>query len=432
MSEKNPYTLPRRGGRRRKVLLVLAALAVLFFVVHTAATFAVGRGLAHTVDELEDEWGDLSLSTLVPPPVPRMRNRTPLIRAALELVALEKEERSLAGIYGMLDGSGPEGDEVAAIDGLLERHRLAFELLAEASERPESNWYIPYRKGVAADLPPLLELIQLSRLNLARAMRALERGDTERALETVEQGFAMTDSFAGEPVLIVQLIRISCDRLNTGALRALVARADLDDEALARLQRRVDRMASADPIHTGLLGEMKSFYHELDGITSESFGPDDPWIQRFGFLNWLLRPLIRADTRFYLRHMGDVLAYQERPAHERGELLTAEPRAWHLISRTAIPNLENAVLRGDLYVARARLARTALALHRYRSEHGSYPDALARLVPGYLEAVPSDPLTGEAPRYAAVGEGYRLYSPADGEVQPLPEPMDQVLRWEEE
>lgn len=407
-------------------------LALTFIVVHTSATFIAGRSLARTVDELENRWGDLSLATLVPPEVDRLQNRAPLIRAALELVTLDKDEQSIASAYDSLDTSAPPAADAALLDELLERHRLAFELLAEAARRPESNWYIPYHKGVTADIPPLLEFLQLSRLNLARTVRALDRGDTQAAVAAVEQGFAMTESFSGEPVLIVQLIRVAADRLNAGALRALLSRAELDADTLDRLQPLVARMAAADPIRIGMLGEMKAFYHQLDRIEDESFGPDDPWILRFGALAWLMRPVIRADLRFYLHHMETALKHQELPAHARQELVTDKPRFYHLISRTALPNLENAILRGDLFAARAELARTALALERQRAERGSYPERLGQLVPVYLESVPVDPLSGEPLIYAATPGGYRLASAGDGKLQPMPRPLDQVLRWDKQ
>jgi len=56
------------------------------------------------------------------------------------------------------------------------------------------------------------------------------------------------------------------------------------------------------------------------------------------------------------------------------------------------------------------LARTATALERYRLVKGDYPEELATLVPGYLSAVPLDPVDGSPLRYVLQPGGYRLYS----------------------
>ncbi len=51
------------------------------------------------------------------------------------------------------------------------------------------------------------------------------------------------------------------------------------------------------------------------------------------------------------------------------------------------------------------------ALHAYHLEHGSYPDTLGKLAPGFLRTIPADPFgAGEIVKYQRKGEGYMLYS----------------------
>lgn len=57
------------------------------------------------------------------------------------------------------------------------------------------------------------------------------------------------------------------------------------------------------------------------------------------------------------------------------------------------------------------LLLTSFALRAYRLDHGTYPAVLAALVPGYLNAVPTDPFALSGPlRYKLVGAKYVLYS----------------------
>ncbi|HEY0074233.1 MAG TPA: hypothetical protein VGB77_09035, partial [Abditibacteriaceae bacterium] len=72
-------------------------------------------------------------------------------------------------------------------------------------------------------------------------------------------------------------------------------------------------------------------------------------------------------------------------------------------------------LRGRFNVAKCESANTmlmsALALHAYRLEKGSYPDSLSQLAPGYIKAIPPDGFgAGEALRYKKEGANYRLWS----------------------
>ena len=62
------------------------------------------------------------------------------------------------------------------------------------------------------------------------------------------------------------------------------------------------------------------------------------------------------------------------------------------------------------HVADRRVARTALALERYRLVQGKLPQALDELVPTHLDAVPVDPLDGQALRYKLLTQGYVVYS----------------------
>ncbi len=65
----------------------------------------------------------------------------------------------------------------------------------------------------------------------------------------------------------------------------------------------------------------------------------------------------------------------------------------------------------DLRVrAHAQLARTALALERYRLANGGLPEQLPSLVPDFLDQAPIDPFDNQPIRYRRLETGYLLYS----------------------
>jgi hypothetical protein len=60
--------------------------------------------------------------------------------------------------------------------------------------------------------------------------------------------------------------------------------------------------------------------------------------------------------------------------------------------------------------ARRRVIITAIALERYRRQHGVYPTSLTNLAPAFLAAVPLDFMDGRPLRYQPTDAGFVLYS----------------------
>jgi hypothetical protein len=69
---------------------------------------------------------------------------------------------------------------------------------------------------------------------------------------------------------------------------------------------------------------------------------------------------------------------------------------------------EQHLLKAETYLRQARLA---VALERYRREHGVFPDRLTQLAPQYVRSIPVDPLDGKEMRYAKDAPNrFRLWS----------------------
>jgi hypothetical protein len=69
------------------------------------------------------------------------------------------------------------------------------------------------------------------------------------------------------------------------------------------------------------------------------------------------------------------------------------------------------ILRAFEAETEARLAATAIALHRYRLKTGDFPESLAGLVPSFIEEVPIDPMDLNPLRYRRKSkESFLLYS----------------------
>jgi hypothetical protein len=56
-------------------------------------------------------------------------------------------------------------------------------------------------------------------------------------------------------------------------------------------------------------------------------------------------------------------------------------------------------------------AAIAVALRRFRLDHGTYPNTLDELVPMYIKVVPFDPFTDRQPGFLRSGAGFELPPP---------------------
>ncbi len=89
------------------------------------------------------------------------------------------------------------------------------------------------------------------------------------------------------------------------------------------------------------------------------------------------------------------------------------------------------------FVTQARLALTAIALHRHRLKHGRFPADLNALVPALLPAVPRDFMDGQPLRYRLETDGqFRLWSVGEdfkddgGDANPAAPPkVDESVNW---
>lgn len=87
-----------------------------------------------------------------------------------------------------------------------------------------------------------------------------------------------------------------------------------------------------------------------------------------------------------------------------------KPSFLHVVGAMMVPPLARVVQLDVRRQAHLDLARTALAIERYRLAAGDVPEELEQLVPDYLDAVPIDPFDGQPVRYRRTEPGYVLYS----------------------
>ncbi len=404
-------------GRRRRRWRVFVLLGILLLLI---AYVGVDLWSGHRVDveiaALEKQYGSLDDPGVVP--VPADDNRARVVRAATALTAFGSDTTSSAfatsfSRFTRLQAPAPVPADLRAF---VEANREAIRLVGEARSRRRSNFEIDY--PVASNQPPLLDIRTLSSAIYLAALMDLEAGRADAAASEITSGLAMSASLRQEPELIAQLIRIAVAFQQLEAVQRVVTASEPSKTALQELARWLAENRTPDPMQMGLLGEAKARHAMFTKMESGA-----GWLARIG------RPVVRIAHVRYLQQMGALLDLQSGPRPRPAAPDLPAPSRWSLLDRFgAVPTraIERAIETGDDFNNGLGATEVAVALRRFKLDHGNDPDDLSVLTPAYLARLPIDPYTGQPPVYARQDSGFTLH--AQGGADPPP-PSKQLLAW---
>lgn len=137
----------------------------------------------------------------------------------------------------ILDGTADY--EINEFDELIQKNRLALEIMAKATLLPYCDWGLDYDLG--ADLPVeyAREGLSLGRLNLLHALQLMRRGDTDGAVQALVAGLRFSHDLANGGSLFPTIVAKS---LLVGHLRLIVEVAEkhqLNTVQRSRLEKAV-------------------------------------------------------------------------------------------------------------------------------------------------------------------------------------------------
>jgi hypothetical protein len=299
----------------------------------------------------------------------------------------------------------------------------------------------PIPKGRMLDvlLPELGMARNLTRLNHARMMLALEAGDTPEFERAVSQSLAAARITGSQATLIDHLVAIAIAAKITGDIRELIAQGRLDVELLERIDREIVRQLPVQPITLALKTEHLAALDTLEWTHNTSGSPIVTEINSlqsqtgggaaatssFGGASNLLGLLMASKEdsaavfgTFYKMVEGEAALH----AHQRSKVLASETYLDGISSRYVLvkiltPALAKALGASSRHGTDISAVRTMIALERFRKATGAYPAKLSELVPAYLPALLEDEFDANGLRYvlkdakaSAAAEGYTLYS----------------------
>ncbi len=295
------------------------------------------------------------------------------------------------------------------ISKCLADNKLCLSLLHEAAGIQDCDHDWDWRQLAATSFSQLADVKHCAQLLALGVAYYSHTGDPNAAMRCIEDGLRVADSLRREPALIHYLVRVACVGLIVGSLDRSLSATTFTDEQLRELDKTLTATAGTLDLTQAMITERCIMIETcrnpfLMAGPGQSTGPRMlPGMTRTGI----------ADT---LDYMGDCIEASKRPPIERlagfreAAKKTDELSFVHVMIKMLAPatgRVAELSLRSQAHVD---LARTALAIERYRLATGKVPERLEELMPQYLKEVPIDPFDGQPIRYKRADPGYRLYS----------------------
>lgn len=284
------------------------------------------------------------------------------------------------------------------------------------------QYLYPPSRSFATMFPELAKFREEARTLVGESMYYEAIGDYNSAfdirLDCIE--FGATVPRGG--VLITALVGVAVESIGASDISGLIPRLSPDELAAAakrleRIQRK--RVPCADVIEqeaycmtAGMIEAMRS-RSAANPIVMLRGGPFGLPYGSSGDIFSGVRYAFANKTRMLQETLDYHLALAEEQRRKPYGVPSSVPRPNNYLVQTLMPVFDRA--RGAIEKSNAltTLIQTDVAVRRYRSAHGSYPQTLAAVVPAYLKKVPIDPLgKGKPLNYRPLkgGQSFLLYS----------------------
>jgi len=297
---------------------------------------------------------------------------------------------------------------VKAISECMASNRQCLSLLHKAAGIQDCDYDWDLRQS-AAGLPQLADVRHCAQLLVLGAIYHSHVGDPNAVVQCIQDGLRLADSLRREPALITYLVRIACIAMSLKGLEQGLSVTAFTDGQLKELDDALAAAAATLDLAQTMITE-RCLMIETCRDPSVGFGSGQGAGPR------MLPGMTRTGIVDILNYMDDCIEASKRPPTQRRAGFREATKKVEDLSflHVMIKLLAPAMGRVAELDLRARahldLARTALAIERYRLVTGKVPERLEELVPQYLKEAPTDPFDGQPIRYMRTDPGYRLYS----------------------
>ena len=328
----------------------------------------------------------------------------------------------------------------------LSKYDSTIEELRTASQLPYSRFPLNYdvEHPFATLLPHLAPLKSLSQVLQLRAIAQLQAGETDKALADVKLSLRLVESIRTEPFLISELVRIAMFEIALQPIYKGLAEHRWSDEQLVTLDAELAKLDFLADYQSAMRGEQamtcatidffskKNSYQRYEALSGWGV-LDDLGVTLWGQLKnkakmvgiYLMPTGWFTQNKLFIakgeqgwitgvispeRHLASPQKYREVEQAESG-IYSRPARPWNFLAKEFYPALGASGRKSSREQISVDLARTAIALERYRLAHGEFPESLDALVPQFVAQVPHDVIGGQPLKYRREANGqFILYS----------------------
>jgi hypothetical protein len=271
-----PLRIPKR---RRVAWWVYVAIVLLILVLgiggfYSVWYFSAKADLDNEIAEARRRGEPVWFSELAPPPVPAEENGALFAVWADErkfnvgngfMRALERAGQ--VARYG--DGSGRRKVDEPELTFALDANRQDLDNARQAIARPHFQWRYDYetKLPIGTLLPHVQNARDVGRLLAAEFHVALAAGDFDKALQVIQEQYALAETQREEFSLIAQLTRISVASMATDELGILLGQAALTDEQFARIDLRLKEMEASFRLRDIVFSERASLLTTIENMS---------------------------------------------------------------------------------------------------------------------------------------------------------------------
>jgi ABC-type transport system involved in multi-copper enzyme maturation permease subunit len=297
-------------------------------------------------------------------------------------------------------------DLAKAKDALVKARRLA--------NLPKGRFPIAWTPD---GLSTLIDDVQLAR-NVANivwydAFLRAQEDDPDGALDSCRAMLNTGRAIGDEPRAISQLVHVAIQGLTLRTIERVLAQGQPGEPGLQNLQRLLEDEESLSLLLIAVRGERSLLDRLMESLHN---GQTDP--RKWGNIGGpgteiLLSGSLKDLRASFLELLNEIVEAAKLPDDKQAaEIKRIEIS---LPNRSmAVRQLAPAVLRVDGAFRRTkallRCAIVALAVERYRIQHGRWPESLADLSPDLIAKIPMDPYIGKPLRYRRLADGVVIYS----------------------
>jgi ABC-type transport system involved in multi-copper enzyme maturation permease subunit len=241
-----------------------------------------------------------------------------------------------------------------------------------------------------------------------------QKGNADGALISCRGIINTARSIGDEPFIISMLVRTGVLGLGIGSVERTLAQGEPGEGAMRALQQLLEEEEKEPLFLIGLRGERANWDHVL-----EHFEKGKAKIKEARNL-WggpnevvLMSGSLKGQRAAFLKLMNEYIEAAKLPEERQDAefkridlTLTQQPSMVKMVV-PATTRLLSSFRRSQ---ALLHTAIVALAVERFRREHGRWPDTVAELVPGKLQHVYIDPYDGKPLRYRRNSDGVVIYS----------------------